>query len=277
MSTSLCTTIGVTGDSNFDASIATVNAKKFDATNLNGRTILHWIAQIAGGYCYADQDGVIRIRHYATSGSVASLTNSDYVKLQKANYTVPAPNWIRVVNDYSGTFTDFKNGNNLIKISGNPFCYNNSSLIAFVGNILQWMISYTPYTIQLLQDHGIKAGDRITINGTQTIVMEKKIQPSGVTLSTQGLQIRQENTQLQQENIDLTGYLKQADYDTTITSSAGTYLTAGLRLTGNQTVGGVNYDMTTSLDHTGVNSNANAGVSNYAEAGIYNAGVLPRL
>ena len=277
MFSTLCTAVGVTGDSNFDAYPAVVDAKKFNATNLNGKTILHWISQIAGGYCYADPDGVIRIRHYATSGSVASLTNNDYVKLNIANFTVPAPNWLRIVTDPSGAYTDQKNGDNLIKISGNPLCYNCTSTVTYAKNLLGWMVSYVPFTIQLLDDKGIKAGDRITINGTQTLVMEKKIQPSGVVLTTNGQEVRQENTELYQESIDLTGYLKQYDYDHTISNSSGTYTTAGLSLKGQQTVGGVVYDMTTSVNYKGINANANAGVANYAEAGISTNGVLPRL
>lgn len=211
MFSTLCTAVGVTGDSNFDGYPAVVDAKKFNATNLNGKTILQWISQIAGGYCYADPDGVVRIRHYATSGSVASLTNSDYVKLNIANYTVPAPNWIRIVTDPSGAYTDRKEGNNLIKISGNPLCYNCNSTVTYAKNILGWMVSYVPYTIQLLDDKGIKAGDRITINGIQTLVMEKKIQPSGVVLTTNGQEVRQENTELYQESIDLSNYYTKAE------------------------------------------------------------------
>lgn len=196
--TTLCSACGVTGNGSFDANAAVINVKPFDVTNLNGKTVAGWIAQIAGGYVYADSAGTLRIKHYNTSSS-ASFTFNDYSKKDISNFVVQKPTLIRVVKNTKGEFRDFGSGSPMLKISGNPLAYETQGTLAYIGNILGWLPTYTPMSIHLFDNLAVSCGDRITVDGVATIVMTKKIDKSGITLSSTGVETRQEETELQND------------------------------------------------------------------------------
>lgn len=198
---SLCSYLGLSCDSIAGINgAATILTKPFEVTNLNGKTMLGWIAQIVGGYAYAKVDGTIAMRRLSGT-SAKSITYVDYTKKQIASFTVPHPNHIIVVKNSKGETYSTGSGSPTLKISGNPLCYDSQNTLPYINNLIgTTMISdYTPMTINLLEDKGINAGDRITVDGTATYVFQKKMDKNGVTFISSGQQAREEDTELQND------------------------------------------------------------------------------
>ena len=180
------------------------------------------------------------IKHYGTS-TVKAFTTADYTKCTKASYVAPAPDWIQVAKNNNGDVWNYTTsgvgttGTNLIKIVGNPFTWGDDytqTAAAYCFNIvgLGWIPSYTPFSLHAFQDFGVAAGDRITIDGTSTIVMTKKIDASGVTFSSVGVKERSETTELQQQQIVYQS--PQEWFDQGVQNSDGAFDTASITLKG---------------------------------------------
>lgn len=83
---SLCQHIGVTGDWYFGNKNFPIS-NTLDAVNLQGRTVLRYLAEIAGQFCYATSTGSIKMEGFG--GGVGLLDNTRYFQMTLADYQCP--------------------------------------------------------------------------------------------------------------------------------------------------------------------------------------------
>lgn len=168
--------------------------KTFTSQNIKGKQILSYIAQCAGGYAYADTNGYIRIKGF-TSSSI-TLDSSKYKRYEFADYTAPIIDKIWIGMEDSDAGYTYGSGDNVLRIIYNPLFFveditDYDTEIAAIYNIVH-SYSYTPMRIELLEDLGINAGDIISVNNFQTLIMSKVVSSSGVVLESTGNFKRQE-------------------------------------------------------------------------------------
>lgn len=160
----------------------------FSTNNISGRTVAQYLAQIAGGFIKATSDGQVKVCYYEDSD--IELTNSEYVSLQYADYTVPVIDYVRVAKYDDDIGYHKGTGTNALNIIGNS-AFNNTSDLAMqtaTDNIYNKVhtYSYVPTTIKLLNDNGIEVGDIITVDEITTMVMSKSWGPQGIELESTG-------------------------------------------------------------------------------------------
>lgn len=170
----------------------------FQAINITGRQILQYIAEMAGGYCKADKEGNIVITPYKSSS--AELDRTKYTKYEKSRFSTNAIDGltVRMNSDDLGVSSGNIEGNAYI-VENNPLFYTQteSGIKPAVSNLLNALkkVSYTPGTIELLEDFGIEVGDVISINGNTFYVMSKTLSASGCKLECFGNQYREKQPQ----------------------------------------------------------------------------------
>lgn len=206
--TAVCTECGVSCNPSFDASIAYVAHKNFNATNLTGRTLCKWITQCAGGFCYANASGVINIGKYTSQSH--SLDPTKYSSLNMSNYEVPRIGTLTYQSNSNGdTATVVTTGSGIMKVMSNPLMWE-SGVQPFLGNMIAdpggWLPVYRPCTIKAYEDYGVNVGELITFsdgsNSYVGAIFEKRMSANGVQFSSTGNEVRNENTELLQEQID---------------------------------------------------------------------------
>ena len=183
---SLMTHLGLTGSWQAGYQISFPVAKKFDGKNINGKTILRLLAEVACCNCYADANGVINIAPYTANAT--TLDNTKYTRKTVQNFTCPAINKFTVQRDYSGDNQWYNitktgtSGDTILKLSNSYFNYrlSDAQLTYYYADAFNWLPSYTPMTVECQRDFGINAGDIIQVDGVQTIVMSKRIYNKGV-------------------------------------------------------------------------------------------------
>lgn len=254
----VATACGLQADTNFHGAPSKVKKPTFSAVNLRGRQIVQWIAQIAGGFAYAKNTGVMAIKNFSSTG-VHTFSPYQYDRLDIANYTATAPDWIQVAKNNNGDVWNYARnggvghtGTNLIKITGNPFTWGDDytqSAAQYCFNIIikDLIPNYVPFTMHVFEDYEVKAGDGITINGVNTIVMSKKIDKNGVTFSAQGVKERSETTELHAQQIVYQS--PQEWFDQGVTNSSEAFGTAGISIKGK---GWNNLDFTASYNKEGM-------------------------
>ena len=104
--------------------------------------------------------------------------------------------------------------------------------------------------------------------------MQKKLTKQGAEFSSVGLKVRQEVTQLQSESINYVD--PQTWYDNGASNTYGTYGTAGLTVSGTQTVSGVPYTFINQFKSTGITATA-SGNGMTVKAGIDTNLTLPNI
>lgn len=86
---SLCEYVGCEAYStSFTNSDFMVN-DNFEAVQITGRTILQYITEVSGGFCVAEPDGRIRIKHYSQPLTPVNLGSNSYKKYTYEVYNVP--------------------------------------------------------------------------------------------------------------------------------------------------------------------------------------------
>lgn len=159
-----------------------------DNTEVLGRKVLGWIAEIAASHAVIGVDGKLYLRSYAESD--ITLDNAKYVKYAKAGYRTDKIDRVQLRSAESGASAVVGAGDNTLAVTANPLVSTKSS--AEIQPATQVIydaladIDYFPFEMTLLGDQGVSAGDIITINGEKTLVMHKKMTASGVTLSATG-------------------------------------------------------------------------------------------
>lgn len=194
---SLCTYCGVTPYSTTFTNSTFTFQDNFRSTNMSGRQVLSYIAQVAAGNFIATPDGKIRLKQFATSSS-ASLDNTKYKTYFYSDFTVPEIEEVFVGESEDDTGVISGSGDNALSIIYNPilFCDTASEIQTQVDNIYNVIKDYTyvPMNIELFQDFNIQVGDLITVNGLETYVFRKEWSSSGVKLICSGQPLRDKST-----------------------------------------------------------------------------------
>ena len=210
----------------------------FQAINITGRQILQYIAEMVGGFCIADKNGRITIRDYYASNAF-TLNNSQYKKYEASKFKPSGINSIcaKMNSDDLGTTIKWYGqfGEEYI-IENNPLFYTESedeiklpltNLLYLLDKQVQ---GYTPGTIELLEDFGIVAGDKISINGNTFYVMSKTMSASGCKLECFGNKQREKQAQsINSEIVALRGKTNELVRDLDKTQSTLTDTANGLQ------------------------------------------------
>lgn len=168
--------------------------KNFIAEKENGRTILSYIAECAGGIAYADSTGSINIKYYGSGDTV--LDDSKYAELEQSIRMTEGINGVRIAKSSEDLGVSYPEGaDNVYKIIGNPIFYDNTNLTSAITNVYNRVkdIEYYPCNFRCLTDYGINIGDKVVVNGKAAIITSKSISPSGITFTSVGKENRKGN------------------------------------------------------------------------------------
>lgn len=171
----------------------------YRAINITAKQVLSYIAQVAGGFLWIDNNAHIRLTPIGDITHETNITNSMYKTFTKALYEVQPINWLIVQknDDDMGVQAkaDERVRDNVYKITNNPLFYAESEaeIRDAVDNVYNAInnIVYVPGKVTLFKDYGIKCGDYIFVDGNKMLVTSKKITASGVELSSSGNQWRE--------------------------------------------------------------------------------------
>ena len=204
MLTSLCSRAGVTRAAGSITNSSFSVRRNIDAANVTGRDILGWITQLAAAFAYMGENGQLYLASYADRGAV--LDNTKYVKFTRSEFSVDPIDRVQLRSGENDIGVIVGSGENTLDITNNPLVYADSDAqirpaAQAVYNVVS-AIRYTPFEITLFDDFGISAGDIITVNGERTLVMSKRMQASGVTLTASGNKRRE--VQSSAQNIEIT-------------------------------------------------------------------------
>ena len=188
MFNSLCTYCGCTAYStSFTNSTMKVN-DNFTGINITGRAVLGYIAQCAGGFAKAYNNGKIQITKFTTKS--ITLDNTKYKTFWYADYSAPVIDKVWVGQEDGDTGVTSGTGNNVLSIESNPLLFTDSTsaIQPYVNTIFNVVktYNYTPCKIDLIKDFGINVGDIITVNGITTMIMNKSWDNTGVKLESTG-------------------------------------------------------------------------------------------
>lgn len=227
----------------------------FEGTNITGKMLLQYLAEMCAGFVYVTADGKIDIKGYSTK-SVA-LNNTIYTKARYQDYTTPIIGKVIVKQSEDDVGTISGTGDVVYTIYNNPLFYVEEAteeLQDAIDNIYTTVHSaaYVPGEVELQDDYGINCGDIITVDGNTFYVMEKQISSSGVKLSCIGNKVRETNTSLNAEIMALRGKTNELTRTIDMTQSTLTDVEAGLQSQITQTAS----SLTSYIDNeiSGVNS-----------------------
>lgn len=215
--TSLCNTVGVVG--RFDGINGDLIVKNnFSATNISARTVLGYIAEVAGGFAMCDENGVVEIRQYRYGGhtvivdgevsldGVLNIENGSVVDdvliipavismiLDNTMYSDNTYEYFSIqpidrVSENSGVVFA-GSGTNQYVLNDNPLLYAETSaeIQEYINNLYNYLstIVYTPASVSTLKDFDIRVGDIIKVNDNIFYVMSRKVSKAGVVLECYG-------------------------------------------------------------------------------------------
>lgn len=191
---SLCSECGVqSGSSSFINSDFVIKQQNFRTINVTGRQVLGYIAGVAGGFAYADTQGLIKIGNYR-DGQTFSITNSELISCEIKDYQTPIIDKVWVAQEESDMGVSSGTGNQVVRIEYNPLLLAATAeeIQTQVDNIYNLLhtsyYSYYPATIETfgVNNHTWPAGSQIIINGKRSIIMSKEISQNGVIYSSTG-------------------------------------------------------------------------------------------
>ena len=125
MFNSLCTYCGCTAYStSFTNSTMKVN-DNFTGINITGRAVLGYIAQCAGGFAKAYNNGKIQITKFTTKS--ITLDNTKYKTFWYADYSAPVIDKVWVGQEDGDTGVTSGTGKNVLNIESNPLLFADST------------------------------------------------------------------------------------------------------------------------------------------------------
>ena len=188
MFNSLCTYCGCTAYSTSFTNSSMKVKDNFTGINITGRAVLGYIAQCAGGFAKAYNNGKIQITKFTTKS--ITLDNTKYKTFWYADYSAPVIDKVWVGQEDGDTGVTSGTGSNVLNIESNPllFADSTSAIQPYVNTIFNVVktYNYTPCKIDLIKDFGINVGDIITVNGITTMIMSKSWDSSGVKMESTG-------------------------------------------------------------------------------------------
>lgn len=152
--------------------------------DMSVRQLLGYIAEASGCSVKIDGANHLCFMYYADSG--ITLTASDYVKLEVADYTCAAIDNVTIYNSQGEIQASYGSGGNSLFIGQNPFLETAANSNAH--NIYDKVhgLVYAPVRCDLFDESGLEVGTIATFGTTATLIMHIESSESGATASSVG-------------------------------------------------------------------------------------------
>ena len=139
------------------------------------RQVFAYVAELAGGYARVNRSGNLVIRTLGTL-SVATITGDHYIDYKQSE---SAPGLIDQLIVKSGTeAATAGTGINIYTVVDNLFVQNPSDVVDNLFTVLS-SINYKAGEINWIGDFSLDLGDRVTIDGEDTYIINRKIKYAG--------------------------------------------------------------------------------------------------
>ena len=157
-------------------------------SDLTIRQMLAYIAEASGCSVKIDGSDNLCFVYYADSG--VTITATDYVALEVADYTCAAIDKVVIIDSLGLVQTEAGTGDNALYVSHNPFLENATQENAetILDAVKDYV--YTPLTCDLFHDDDIEVGTIVTFGTTPTLVMHVDSSEDGATASSVGSDTR---------------------------------------------------------------------------------------
>lgn len=156
------------------------------------RNLISYIAETAGSYAFINVSGMLVLKSYASENAI-TIDNTKYITHWKEEYsTSPIERVeIRAGNNYvTSDESESSEEKNTYLIDNNPIitAMSSDSRKSVCAQLMTNLVdmTYTPFEAEMFVDHGIQTGDAVTVDGVESIVMEKTMRPGGVTIGSTG-------------------------------------------------------------------------------------------
>lgn len=152
--------------------------------DMSVRQLLGYIAEASGCSVKVDGSNHLCFVYYADSG--ITLTASDYVKLEVADYTCAAIGNVTIYNSQGEIQASYGSGGNSLFIGQNPFLETatNSNAQAIYDKVHS--LVYAPVKAELFDESGLEVGTIATFGTTATLIMHIESSESGALASSIG-------------------------------------------------------------------------------------------
>lgn len=152
--------------------------------DMSVRQLLGYIAEASGCSVKIDGANHLCFMYYADSG--ITLTASDYVKIEVADYTCAAIDNVTIYNSQGEIQASYGSGGNSLFIGQNPFLEYAADSNAY--NIYSKVhgLVYAPVRCDLFDESGLEVGTIATFGTTATLIMHIESSESGATASSVG-------------------------------------------------------------------------------------------
>lgn len=219
---------------------------KWTGTNITGRQALAYIAELTGGYIYADKDGYICLDTYKQTN--IELDSTKYVSCEQALYQTPHITKVTVQATQDDIGGSYGIDGTELRVTGNPLAYEEttSALVQLAENIYDVVsqVTYTPCSIVTLRDLDIRPGQIITVDSKTAYVMSVQWDGSTVTIVSKGNRSRQVNELLNGDTRALRGKTNELTRTIEATNSRLTDAQQGLESQITQTASTINSRIT---------------------------------
>ena len=152
--------------------------------DMSVRQLLGYIAEASGCSVKIDGSNHLCFMYYADSG--ITLTASDYVKLEVADYTCAAIDNVTIYNSQGEIQASYGSGGNSLFIGQNPFLETAmNSNAQNIYNVVHGLV-YAPVKAELFDESGLEVGTIATFGTTATLIMHIETSESGALASSIG-------------------------------------------------------------------------------------------
>jgi len=154
------------------------------------RELLGRVAEASGCSVKIDGSDHLCFMYYADSG--ITVTASEYIELEVADYTCAAIDNVTIYNMEGEVQASAGSGTNSLFIGQNPFLENATSTNA--TNIYNAVkdFAYAPLTCSMFEENGLEVGTIATFGTTPTLVMHLESGEGGAVVSSVGSDTRAE-------------------------------------------------------------------------------------
>ena len=177
----------------------------FMGTNVKGRDVLKWIAEIAAKYAVINELGQLRLGWY--NNIVYSVNNSNYYNVKVEDYQVKKIDKLQVQVEENDIGVIVGTGTNAYVIQNNPLLYaaTDAEIRPYVELIYNAIkdFTYIPFEIKLNVNPLIKAGNSFQVTTRKgqvfnAVIMSRKMTNGNDVYSATGNASRAVNTSLNQ-------------------------------------------------------------------------------
>ena len=185
LATAIATYIGCTVSGTVNNGTLSVAALDAD---LSVRQLLGYVAEASG--CSVKIDGADHLcfMYYASSG--ITVTASEYVTIEVADYTCAKIDNVMIINSEGDVQASAGSGYNTLYIGNNPFLENATTTEATTILNLVKDFQYAPLTCEMFEENGIEVGTIATFGSTATLVMHVESSEAGAVALSVGSDTR---------------------------------------------------------------------------------------